>query len=103
MTFADMNFIDFYQSPIKTGLPGNQQPTVLNLGVPMASGQGNSATALGLSNEPSGRLQDNDLIELLDMTGPAPKGSLNLFCESASELNGTEVDVESRILFSSFE
>ncbi|MCJ1473158.1 hypothetical protein MMC13_001809 [Lambiella insularis] len=58
----------------------------------MASGQGNSAPALGPSNELSGRLQDYDLIEFLDMSGPAPKRSLNPFCEPAPELNGSEVD-----------
>ena len=99
MTFVDMNSIDFYQPSTKAGLPSNRRPTVSNLGVPMASGQRKSATALGPSNEPSGRLHDYDLIELLDMTSPASKGSLDPFCEPATELNGTEVDAGSKITF----
>ena len=85
MTFVDMNSIDFYQPSTKAGLSSNRRPTATNLSVPLASGQGNIATAFGPSNE-SGRLYDFDLIEFLDMTGPAPKGSLNLVCEPALPL-----------------
>lgn len=92
----DMNSIDFYQPPTKAGMPGNRRPTMSNLGVPTASGQGNSATALILNNEPSGRFQDYDLVEFLDMSAPEPKGFFNSFCEPAPELNGIEVDAKSK-------
>lgn len=94
-----MDSIDFYQPSTKAGLPSNRRPTVSDIGVPMVSGQDNSATALGPSNGPSERLHGYDLIEFLDMTGPALKESLNLFCELVIELNGTEVDAGSKIVF----
>ena len=97
ITFVDMNSIDFYQPSTKAGLPSNQRPTVSNLDVPMASGQCNIATALGPSNQLSGRLHDHNLIEVLDMTGLTSKGSLNLVCKPVTEINGTEVDTGSKI------
>lgn len=103
MTFIDMSSIDFYQPLAKAGLPSNWRPTVSNLGVPMVSGQRNSATAVESSNEPSGRLHDYNMIEFLDLTGPASKGSLNLFYEPVTELNGTEVDTRSKIALFVFE
>ena len=99
MAFVDMSSIDFYQPLAKAGLPSNRQPTVSNLGVPVVSGQRNSATVVGPSNEPSGRLHDYDMIEFLDLTGPVSEGYLNPFYEPVTELNGTEVDAGSKIAF----
>ena len=103
MMFVDMNSINCYQPSIKAGLPSNQRPTVSNLDDFIASEQHNSATALELSNKLSRRLYNYNLIKVLDMTGLMLKGSLNLICEPATELNSTEVDTESKITFFVFE
>lgn len=97
MAFVDMNSIDFYQPSTRADLPSKRRPAALSLGVSMASRQSSSGPTLGQSIELSERLPNYDLIEFLDMSGPAPKESFDPFCEPATELNGGEVDAGGKI------
>jgi hypothetical protein len=59
-----MNFVQFYQPPITASLRSDGRSTVSKLHVSTAYEKGKKA---------SESLQDFDLIEFLDMTGPPPK------------------------------
>ncbi len=65
-TLVNMDSVQFYQPPTTTGLRSDGRPTVSNLHV---------STAFGKSKKASESLQDFDLIQFLDMTGPPPKES----------------------------
>lgn len=86
MTLVDMDSAQFYQ-PFKTAsMHKDKRPIAPRLRVPLAPGKGNDPMALGSSKKPSGRLQDYDLIEILDMTGPTPKESHDPIRTSALDL-----------------
>ena len=64
----------------------------MNLDVFTTGGEGNILTVLRPFNEPSRRLQDDDLIEILDITAPPQKEFFNPFREPAPDLDDTKVD-----------
>ncbi len=72
-----MDSVQFYQPPITAGLRSDGRPTVSNLHVPTACGKGKKA---------SESLQDFDLIQFLDMTGPPPQESTDPLHISAPNL-----------------
>lgn len=91
MTFIDLDTAQFYQPPTRPGQCGDRRVAALNCGVPTAHKERNSPVSLRPSNELSARLEDYDLIECVDLTGPPPTELLDLFCEPALDLNGAEV------------
>ena len=96
MAFVKINSFYHYQPPT-ADLRRDKRPTASNLRLPTAYAKDNDLTFLGPSKEPSGRLQDYDLIEVLDMTGPPPEEPLHPFHAPAPDLDYTERDAEGRI------
>ena len=89
MDFIDLDTAQFYQPPTRTGRRGHRQFVASSRGVPTAHKERDNPVSFGPSNMPSGRLEDYDLIECVDLTGP-PTELLDLFCEPA-QVNGAEV------------
>lgn len=96
-----MDSVQFYQPPTTTGLRSDGRPTVSNLHVPTACGEGNKLTAPGPSQKASKSLQDYDLIEFLDMTGPPPKESTDPLHMPAPNLC-TEKDARGTVSYHSY-
>jgi hypothetical protein len=92
-----MSSFHHYQLP-SASLHRDGRPTTFNLCLSTARGKGKNLTALESSRKLSEFLQDDDCIEILDMTGPSPKKSLNQFDVSASNLDDTQRNIEGRAL-----
>ncbi len=75
-------------SSTKAGLSGGGLLPKLNSHVLTPSNKGNKHVAFGPSHKTSGRLQDYNVIEFRDMSGPPPEGSK--LCEPALKPNGIE-------------
>ena len=101
MAFVEMDSFYHYQPP-KAGLRRDGRPTASNLRVPAAGGEGNNLRSLGESKKPSGRLEDYDVIEVVNMTGPRPEEPPNPFCVPAPDLDCTERDAEGNIPYRCF-
>lgn len=82
MTFVDMDSIDFSQPRNKADLSGDRRHTTSNNGVPIVDRECKTSTTFEPHDESSGRLQDYNLIESLDMTVPRME-VLDPFCELA--------------------
>lgn len=81
MAFVDMNSVHFYQPPSMGGPPEERRSAALNLDVRAVSNESYNSMAFGPSNS-SGRLEDYNSIEPLDLTVSLPRESLDLFHES---------------------
>ena len=76
MAFVNMDAIDIYeQSKPKAGPRGEKQPPVSNGNVPAI---GKQSDTRGISKQMNGRLQDSDLIEVLDVTARPPDPPLDI-------------------------
>ncbi len=74
------------------------RPVDCNLHLPTAHGKYNYPTALGPNKKGSRILQDDNTIEILDMTGSLPKEPLSPFPMPTLNLIGTEADPGGRVL-----
>ncbi|KAL2048967.1 hypothetical protein ABVK25_010820 [Lepraria finkii] len=91
MAFVEMGSFYHYQPPTADrGRDGRRMASNLRLPAPLA--RGDDLTSLGPSKKPSRRLQGYDPIAFLDITGPPPEESLNLFHVPAPDLDYTEAD-----------
>ena len=90
MAFVNMDAINFYeQPPPKAGPRGEKRPPASNGNVSAVSEQCDSDPALQPSNQWSGRLQDCDLIEVLDIATPPPDKPLDLFGKLEADVEAT--------------
>ena len=90
MAFVNMDAINFYeQPPPKAGPRGEKRPPASNGNVPAAGEQCETREAFGPNNRPSGRLQDCDLVEVLDMATSPPDEPLDPFGELGADVEGT--------------
>lgn len=88
--FVNMDAIIFYeQPPPKAGPRSEKRPPASNGNVSAASEQCDSDRALQPSNQRSGRLQDCDLIEVLDLATPPPDKPLDLFGKLGADVEAT--------------
>ena len=81
MAFVNMDSVHFYQPPSMAGRPGKRRSAASNLDVCAVSNESYNSMTLEPSSNPSGRLEDYDLIESLDLTVSLPGESLDLFRE----------------------
>lgn len=86
MTLVDMDSAYFYQPLKAAGMRKDGRLAASSLRVPIAPGKGNDHMALRPSKQPSGRLQDYELIGILDMTRLTPKESHDPIRQSALDL-----------------
>ena len=90
MAFVNMDAINFYeQPPPKAGPRGEKRPPASNGNISAVSEQCDSDPALQPSNQWSGRLQDCDLIEVLDIATPPPDKPLDLFRKLGADVEAT--------------
>ena len=97
MALVDMDTVQFYQPAKAVGQRKNGQPATSSLRVPMACGSGNTPPFVGPDSEWSGILQNCDLIEIVDMTGPPPNEPFNLFQGLARDPDSTKKDAEGTV------
>jgi len=91
MTLIDLDSIQFYRAPTKADLAG-KRPSMASIGdVSVICGDGCAPTVPRSSGGWGGRLDDCDLIEVLDLTGTSSKDPLDLSYKQASDLKGTEL------------
>ncbi|KAL8696688.1 MAG: hypothetical protein Q9201_007534 [Fulgogasparrea decipioides] len=79
MAVVSMDAINFYEPPPRAGLRGDKRPPVSNGNVSILGEWCEGRQAFGPSQRPNGRLQDYDLIEVLDMTTPPPNEPFDPF------------------------
>ena len=92
----------YHCQPSTVGLRCDERPTVSNLHLPAAHVRGNDCTSLGPSKKMSGRLQDYDLIEIVNMSGLPREESHNLIRAPALGLDYTERDAEGTVPYYCF-
>lgn len=92
----------YHYQPPPVGLRCDEQPTASNLRLPAAHARGNDRTSLGPSKKTSGRLQDYDPIEIVDMSGLPREESHNPIRAPALGLDYTERDAEGTIPYYCF-
>lgn len=97
MTPVDMNVVHFYKPGEAAGRRKVGRQAVSSSRVSMAREKGNIPPALGLDEEWSGLLLDDDPIEILDITGPLPEEPSNLFQWPAPDFDGIEKDAEGTV------
>lgn len=90
-TFVDMNLNHLYQFSIKADSSDVRRLTALNLSALTISAMSSSSMSLESSNDSSERLQDFDIIKVLNMSDSLLKTSLDASYESTRELNDFEV------------
>lgn len=81
MAFVNMDSVHFYQPPSMAGRPEKTRSAASNLDVCAVSNESYNFITIEPSSNPSGRLEDYDLIEFLDLTVSLPGESLDLFRE----------------------
>lgn len=69
MTSVNLDYVEFYQSPIVSNRFGHEPPTVSNLGSLKAKDRSADPMALP-PKKPSERLKEYNLIEILNITTP---------------------------------
>ena len=94
MTFIDLDSIQFYQPLAKANLAGKRTPMASNSGLPVTCGEKSTPTVAKPGGGWDGRLDDCDLIEVLDLTGMSPKDPFDLPCKQTLDLKGTGINAE---------
>ena len=102
MVFVNMDSAQFYQPLKAAGMRNDGRPAGCNLRLPTARGKDSDPTALGLNKKGSGILQNDNTIEILDMTGSLPREPLGPFPIPTLNFNSTEADPRGRVLYHLF-
>lgn len=103
MAVVSMDAMNFYEPPPRASLRGDKRPPGSNGNVPILGERCEGRQAFGPSNRPNGRLQDYDLIEVLDMTTPPPDepfDPFNPFGKLGAEVRATGADAGGTLLYS---
>ena len=97
MAFINIDAIEFlWATLLKAGPRGEKRPSAFNGNVFAFSEQCDSDSALQSGNQWSGRLQDCDLIEVLNMTTPSFNKPLDLFGKLGADVEPTGASAEGR-------
>lgn len=92
MAFVDMDSAQFYQPPKATGMRKEGRPTDCNLR-PYGLWEGQRCYGSWTEWKGSKILQNFNVIETLDMTGPLSREPSNSLHMSVLNFNGTEADI----------
>jgi len=90
MAFVNMDSVHFYQPPSMAGRLGKRRSAASNLDVCAVNNENYNSMTVEPSSNPSGRLEDYDLIESLDLTVSLPRESLDLFREPTVDPRGAQ-------------
>lgn len=97
MTLISLNFIQFYQFSVKTGLTDKRSSMASINDVSVVCEKRYALTISEFNNEWNQQIDNNDLIEVLDLTGPSSENLFDLFYKQTPNLKGTELCAESNI------
>jgi len=90
MAFVNMDFVHFYQPRSMASRLGKRRSAASSLDVCAVSNESHNSMILEPSSNPSGRLEDYDLIESIDQTVSLPGESLDLFREPTVDPRGAQ-------------
>ena len=91
MTLISLDSIQFYQTPTKADLAGKRPSMTSVDDVGVICGENNAPKVPGSSGGWGRRLNDYDLIQVPDSTGPSSKDLLDLSYKQAPDLKSTEL------------
>lgn len=91
MTLINLDSIQFYQTPTKADLAGKKLSMTSVDDVAVIYGEKNAPKVPRSSGGWGRRLNDYDLIEVPDSTGPSLKDPPDLSYKQAPDLKGTEL------------
>lgn len=97
MTSVNLDSIQFYQLPVKADLADKRSSMASVNNVPVVCEERYAPTVSRSNNEWDERIDNNDQIEVLDLTGPSSEDPLDLSYKQALNLKGTELCAEGNI------
>ena len=97
MTLINLDSIQFYRPPVKADLADKRSSMASVNDVSVVCEKRYAPTVSRSSNEWNERINNNDLIEVLDLIGPSLEDSLDLSYKQAPNLKGTELCAEGNI------
>lgn len=96
MTSVDLNYIQFYQSSIKTSLPRERVSKAFNANVSVVVEERKPFKVSEPSNEWDQRLWCDDAIEFVNMIDSPRREQFRHFRESVSDLREIEADARGK-------
>ena len=97
MTLVNLDSIQFYQLPVKADLADKRSSMTSVNDVPVICEERYAPTVSRSSNGWDERIDNNDQIEVLDLTDPSSEDPLDLSYKQAPNLKGTELCAEGNI------
>lgn len=98
MTLINLDSIQFYQLPVKTDLTDKRSSMAsVNEDIHVICEERNALKVSRSSNEWDERIDKNDQIEVLDLTGPSSEDPLDPSYKQAPNLKSTELCAEGNI------
>ena len=97
MTLINLDSIQFYQLPVKAGLADKRSSMASVNDVSVVCEERYAPTISRSSNEWNERIDNNDLIKVLDLIGPSSEDPLDLSYKQAPNLKSTELCAQGNI------
>ncbi|KAL8831579.1 MAG: hypothetical protein Q9191_000788 [Dirinaria sp. TL-2023a] len=94
MVFVDMDSLQFYEPPAKSGVRSNGRSITSKLCIPSPRWEGVDYVAPGASQNSGGTPYDPNLIQSQNGTSPLQKDSLDSFRAPEIDINGVKADKE---------